>query len=292
MYDPDGSGSYTYPKTLANRLRVKGQEYFQGMEITGSYKGTNKTPKYPLTEFFAEEIVRLEAVAQKIGSETGKRVVVRYQMDGAGPHRDGKLLAFLDEELGDRGWHLKFQPPNSPITNVKDACIFPSLSKRISAAQGLSNGGRLFSQDQLWEAIQDCWNAFPLDTIGRSYVMHHQVVNAIASCQGGDQFLRDKSYFHANVRKCCVSTVDEEGRPTGVEVFTALEESTDIDTPTRKFVYSKPDVSAYDPSSLTEPELDLLYQETPVDRALFGGIAQAWAVIQLEDASSDEEDVV
>jgi len=140
VYNPDGSGSYTYPKTLANRLLVKGQEYFQGMEMTGSYKGTVKRPKYPLTEFFAEEIVRLEAVAQKIGSETGKRVVVRYQMDGAGPHRDGKLLAFLDEELGDRGWHLKFQPPNSPITNVKDACIFPSLSKRISSAQGLSNG--------------------------------------------------------------------------------------------------------------------------------------------------------
>ncbi len=159
------------------------------MPLTGSYKGTAKRPKYPLTEFFAEEIVHLEAVAQKIGSETGKRVLVRYHMDGAGPHRDGKLLAFLDEELGDRGWHLKFQPPNSPITNVKDACIFPSLSKRISAAQGLSNRGRLYSQDQLWEAIQDCWNSFPLDTIGRSYVMHHQAVNAIASCKGGDEFL-------------------------------------------------------------------------------------------------------
>ena len=118
--------------------------------------------------------------------------------------------------------------------------------------------------------------------------MHHQVVNAIASCQGGDQFLRDKSYFHANVRKCCVATVDEEGRPTGVEVFTALEESIDIDTPTRKFVYPQPDVSAYDPSSLTEAELDLLYQETPADHALFGGISQARAINQLDDDSDDD----
>jgi hypothetical protein len=240
-------GSYTYPKTPANRLRVKGQEYFEGMEMTGSSTGTKKRPKYPLTEFFADDFDRLDAIAQELGSR-GKRVVVRYQMDGVGPHRDKRLLAYLDEALGDRGWHLKFQPPNSPITNVKDACIFPSLSKRITAEQGLSNGGRLFSPDQLWEAIKACWREFPLDVIARSYVMHHQVVNAIASCQGGDQFLRDKSYFHANVRKCCVSTM-EGGVPTGVEVVTALEP---IETDNaRKFVYPKPDVSAYDPSSLT-----------------------------------------
>jgi hypothetical protein len=83
-------GSYTYPKRLDNRLREKGKEYFQGMEITGSYKGTVKRPKYPLTEYFAEEIDRLEVLAQRLGAG-GKRVVVRYQMDGAGPHRDGKL---------------------------------------------------------------------------------------------------------------------------------------------------------------------------------------------------------
>jgi hypothetical protein len=289
VYTTDGSGSYSYPKLPENRLREKGKEYFESMEITGSSRGKKKTPKYPLTEFFAEELVRLEGLAQKIESETGNRVVVRYQMDGAGPHRDGKLLDFLDEELSARGWHLKFQPPNSPITNVKDACIFPSLSKRITAEQGLSNRSHLFSQDQLWDAIQSCWKQFPLDTIARSYIMHHQVVNAIAACQGGDQFLRDKSYFHANVRKCCVSTVDEEGRPTGVEVVTALEQSIDTDKPV-KFVYGKPDVSAYDPSSLTGAELDLLFKEAPVNHPLFGSISQAWAVNQLNEGSSDEEE--
>jgi hypothetical protein len=278
-------GSYTYPKTAANRLRVKGQEYFQGMEITGSSVGKKEAPKYPLTEYFADEFLRLDSIAQELGTRTGKRVVVRYQMDGAGPHRDNRLLSYLDEELGARGWHLKSQPPNSPITNVKDACIFPSLSKRISAEQGLSNGGRLFSQAQLWDAIQLAWYAFPLDVIGRSYVMHHQVVNAIAQCEGGDQFLRDKSYFHANVRKCCVSTM-EDGVPTGVEVVTALEP---IETDGRKLVYPKPDVSSYDPSGLTEAELDLLYQETPVNHPLFGPISQVWAINQLEDASSDDD---
>jgi hypothetical protein len=63
VYAPDGSGSYSYPKILANRLRVKGQEYFQGMEITGFSTGTKKNPKYPLTEFFADEMERLEVLA-------------------------------------------------------------------------------------------------------------------------------------------------------------------------------------------------------------------------------------
>jgi hypothetical protein len=120
--------------------------------------------------------------------------------------------------------------------------------------------------------------------------MHHQVVNAIASCEGGDDFLRAKSYFHANVRQCCVSTVDEEGRATGVEVVTALEESIDIDTPTRKFVYHKPDVTSYHPSSLTEAELELLFKETPADHPLFDGIAQAWGMKELANDSSDEEE--
>jgi hypothetical protein len=115
--------------------------------------------------------------------------------------------------------------------------------------------------------------------------MHHQVVNAIAASGGGDQFMREKSSFHANVRKCCVSTVDEDGVPTGVEVITALEP---VNFDSRKFVYPKPDVSAYDPSSLTEAGLELLYKETPVDHPLFGGISQAWAINQLEDDSDDD----
>jgi hypothetical protein len=75
VYNPDGSGSYTYPKLPKNVLREKGKEYFQGMEITGPYAGTAKRPKYPLTEFFADEMERLGVLAQEIGAHSGKRVV-------------------------------------------------------------------------------------------------------------------------------------------------------------------------------------------------------------------------
>jgi hypothetical protein len=67
-----------------------------------------------------------------------------------------------------------------------------------------------------------------------------------------------------------------------------LEESINI-VDRRDFVYHKPDVSSYDHSLLTEAELELLFKETPADHCLFGGISQAWAVNQLEDASSNED---
>jgi len=37
-----------YPKLAANKLRTKGVEYFQPVEITGSKEGTEKDPKLSL----------------------------------------------------------------------------------------------------------------------------------------------------------------------------------------------------------------------------------------------------
>ena len=50
VYANDGK-SYTYPKIAENRLRVKGQLYFQNMEITGSKEGTEKEPKMALLPY-------------------------------------------------------------------------------------------------------------------------------------------------------------------------------------------------------------------------------------------------
>jgi hypothetical protein len=83
------------------------------------------------------------------------------------------------------------------------------------------------------------------------------------------------------------------GVPTGVEVVTALEQSIDIDVPRRKFVYGKPDdVAAYNPSSLPEAELDVLYKETPAADPLFDGIAKAWALNQINEDDFPEDDTV
>ena len=43
VYKADGS--YHCPKIPVNKLRSKGEEYFQSCEITGSAEGNEKTPK-------------------------------------------------------------------------------------------------------------------------------------------------------------------------------------------------------------------------------------------------------
>ncbi|KAL7577336.1 hypothetical protein ACA910_002073 [Epithemia clementina (nom. ined.)] len=222
------NGTYHYPKRAANLLRVKGLMYFRNLEITGSNKGTAKDPKFDLLPWFATtEIPALEQLCAKVESGLGKRCVVRYQMDGAGPHQDTTLNEFLGEELGQRGWLLKFQPSNSPITNVKDDCLFPALSKHVSREQGITKGSQVFCPDELWIAVKKCWKNFPMDALARGYVRHGQMASALIACDGGDDFVRKRGGLHCNVRNCCATVCDENGEPTGVEVLSCFDDSPD-----------------------------------------------------------------
>ena len=42
------SGTFYYPAILENRIRIRGQEYFHDMEVTGSNRWTLLEPKYNL----------------------------------------------------------------------------------------------------------------------------------------------------------------------------------------------------------------------------------------------------
>lgn len=76
------------------------------------------------------------------------------------------------------------QPPNSPHANTKDMCVFPALSKRASAEQGLASKGSnaLKEGDELWNIVQKTWNEYSLDAIARSHAVHHQAAAAVHSC--------------------------------------------------------------------------------------------------------------
>ena len=64
VYADDGK-SYTYPKIAENMLRMKGQLYFQNMEITVSKKGTEKEPKMDLLPYHRDILFpRLEEIAR------------------------------------------------------------------------------------------------------------------------------------------------------------------------------------------------------------------------------------
>ena len=186
VYKPDGT--YHYPKVQSNVLRKKGQFYFKNLEITGSSTGTTKNPKFCLLDWFKNiKIPACEELCRKVG--TTEKTILRYQMDGAGPHQDGKLLEFINDEFQKRGWLLKFQPSNSPVTNVKDDSLFPALSKHISREQGINKGSQTFTPDELWAAVKKCWHNFPLDSLARGYVRHAQMASALVACNGGDDFV-------------------------------------------------------------------------------------------------------
>jgi len=56
-----------------------------------------------------------------------------------------------------------------------------TLRKNLSILneQGMTNGSYVFRGERLWEAVKRSWESMPLETLGRAYMAHHQVVCAI-----------------------------------------------------------------------------------------------------------------
>ena len=278
-------GSFHYPKLAENLLRRKGEMYFEALEVNGSSQGTEKNPKFSLLKYYNEnEIPKLDAIAAKLASETGKKVVVRYQMDGAGPHQDKKLLEGLEEAFDCRGWHLKFQPANSPVTNVKDACIFPSMSKAVTQEQSLTFASNVMQLEEIWNTATKVWEQLPLETIARAYAGHHQMVNAIVDCNGGDGFARKTNGLHFGIRKHFVSHFSPgSNKANGVEVLENIEDIAHEDLEAKGLKYATPDVSAHKYLDLlNEKECDLLFDNLPKE-------SMQWEELAVELLQNDED---
>jgi hypothetical protein len=87
VYKADGF--FHYPKLHNNKLQQKGEEYFKSLDVTGNLNGTEKCPKFSLVEdyFKTHKFPALDCLVATLDSnQPGVKHVVRYQMDGAGPH--------------------------------------------------------------------------------------------------------------------------------------------------------------------------------------------------------------
>jgi hypothetical protein len=151
----------------------------------------------------------MDKLAAEIFAETGKRAIMRYQMDGTGPHTDTTLLNAINLEFDKRGWIFTFQPSNYPLTNVKDYCIFPAMSKAVTAKQGLKNGSLVIDKEEIWGYVEELYEELALETIARAYSSHHQVASAIADDHGGDAFVREKKALHFKMRVNSVPFYDK-----------------------------------------------------------------------------------
>jgi hypothetical protein len=140
---------------------------------------------------------------------------MQYQWDLAGPHQDKRLNKFLQYKFSKRGWLFVCQPSQSPLTTIKDACIFPAFSKKVSKEQQFSNGSLSLEGEELWHVGTKVWNEFPEETITRAYAGHHQIVNAIHAEEGGDKFQHAKEGLHCGIRKAFVPTFGQPDEETG-----------------------------------------------------------------------------
>ncbi len=146
----------------------------------------------------------------------------------------------------------------------------------------MSNGNRVYQPDELWSAVVKCWNAFPLNVVARAYVRHSQIACAIAECQGGDDFVRERSGHHCNVRKCCVTICVEDDNPIGVEVVLSYEEEEDraesVDG--QRLRYNQPDLGhtlEENIARMEESELECLFEGLSSDHKWFEQVAREFS---------------
>jgi hypothetical protein len=148
--------------------------------------------------------------------------------------------------------------------------------------------------EDLWSVVQQCWRGFLEETIARAFAGHHQIVNAIASCHGGDEFTKEHNGLHCGIRKHFVPYFEEGGtQPAGVEVVSSLEGAT-MDAIELK--YSVPDLleeeTGVSLKDLSEQELQFLQDHLEQGSALWEEVSGIYSAMSLglETGSADEED--
>jgi hypothetical protein len=151
------------PENRKERLRRKGEPYFRLMEVTGSSEGTATKAKFSLLKYFMQMEIPNMWMRWLLESITRRE---------AGPHTDKRLLDGINSAFDERGWLLHFQPSNSLLLNVKDYCIFPAMSKAVTAKQGLKIGCLLVDNEELWSYVEEVFEDLPPQTIARAYSSH------------------------------------------------------------------------------------------------------------------------
>ena len=109
-----------------------------------------------------------------------------------GPYQNKTLKKLSVNEFERRCWIWDFQPSQNPITNINDACLFPSLINHITQDQAWNNRSHLLKGEELWESTMRSWNTIPLGVLARSFVMHHHMVNSIIKEEGRNIFTREE----------------------------------------------------------------------------------------------------
>jgi hypothetical protein len=72
--------------------------------------------------------------------------------------------------------------------------------------------------------------------IAPAYTGRHQIVNAIAECEGGDDFVRQWRGIHCGIRKHCVSYLGESDETTTEPCGVTMLDRLDTDAATEEML--------------------------------------------------------
>jgi hypothetical protein len=178
-------------------LRSVGDEYYHDCETVGSMKDDTKK-KFSLLKLWRKKLLpRLEQLANDING------IIWYQHDNAGAHDNVALVKFLEEEFERRGWIFIPQPPRSPLTNVNDLQLFPSLSKAISHHPKQWRHGKMYhmNKDDIWTAADDEFAKMPMELIAKAFITKWtHIVPLIHEENGRNSYVNDRKKLHSGVR--------------------------------------------------------------------------------------------
>ena len=123
LYRDDGT--YYYHRISENQIQNNGEIYWKRCELTGSYDGIEKNPKMSLISVYWRDIILdIEDKHADISEVDRFKLVSVKQEDGAETHRNSVHQRDILEEFHCRYCILLNQPPQSPVTNVKDVRLF------------------------------------------------------------------------------------------------------------------------------------------------------------------------
>ncbi len=171
-----------------------------------------------------------------------------------------KYNEWMDAKFASKLWICFNQPPQSPVTNVHDSCIFPMLSKCVSREQAIKYKSRLLVGNQIRDCVlQTYFDERNLRAMSRAFAANHQIALAILHHKGDNNYLRDRGGMSFGVRRTFVN--DPDGGK-GVVVFDCAptdESETNVGRMRRSITglkYKMPDVTT-SPDGFDAPGTDL-----------------------------------
>ena len=124
------------------------------------------------------------------------------QGDRTGPHCCKVYKEEISKYFHQREWLIFNQPPQSPVANVKDACLFLMWSKAVSSDQALSIGSNLLGGGQIYQKFQKVfWGNTFIPAISLAYSGHHQIYCVLLHYGGDNNYLSKRQGVSFGVRK-------------------------------------------------------------------------------------------